>query len=182
MALREALAALLLAGPTHGYELMSALEAELGSLWEIRTSRIYLTLARMEQEGLVTSTYVHQGNRPDRRLLRLTSRGRSLAQGWLGGEGLTDDATVRLAVARVVGSQKFDALVAVLINDRSARLRRLRDLRRQADGGFQLEAVDAQILGTLADLRWLSLVRDRSREILTRPRARRRHVASDRAS
>lgn len=178
MALQEALAALLLAGPSHGYQLMATLESELGPLWETRASRIYLTVARMEHEGLVTSTRVRQDNRPDRRLLHLTPRGRSIAQRWLDGDGLTDDAVVRLAVARVALPSQFPNLVSTLISARSARLQRLRELRRQAKAGFQPEALDAEIAKAQADLRWLAVVRDRSEEVLSRPLSQRKHGSS----
>jgi DNA-binding PadR family transcriptional regulator len=184
MALQEALAALLVAGPSHGYQLMTTLESELGPVWETRASRVYLTLARMEQDGLVTATRVRQQSRPDRRLLRLTPRGRSMAERWLQGEGSTEDAVARLAVARVVVPNAFDRLAAALAANRSARLQRLRELRQQAREGFQLEALDADIARTQADLRWLSTVRDRADEIIARPRAHRTRgsTASESAS
>jgi DNA-binding PadR family transcriptional regulator len=183
MGLRDALAALLLAGPNHGYQLMSTLESELGPLWETRASRVYLTLARMEQEGLITSARVRQDNRPDRRILRLTTRGRSIAQSWLDGEGPADDPVVRLAIARVVAPEEFDGVVAALASERSARLQRLREIRRQTTAGFQPEALDAEIARTQADVRWLALVRDRSEEIVSRPRAQKKHgtAGSERA-
>jgi DNA-binding PadR family transcriptional regulator len=179
MALQDALSALLLAGPSHGYQLMATLESELGPLWETRASRVYLTLAHMEREGLVTSTRVRQdNNRPDRRLLQLTRRGRSIAQRWLEGKGATEDAVVRLAVARLVIPREFDRLVTVLTTDCSARLKRLRELRRQTGLGFQPEALGAEIARTQADLRWLALVRDRSGEIVSRPKIHNKHASS----
>jgi DNA-binding PadR family transcriptional regulator len=183
MALQEAMAALLLAGPSHGYQLMATLEAELGPLWETRASRVYLTLSRMEREGLVTSTRVPQDNRPDRRLLQLTPKGRSVGERWLDGQGSTEDAVIRLAVARSAMPTKFGALAAALVSDRTARLQRLRGLRRHASEGFQPEALEAEIFRAQADLRWLGQVRDRQLEIVARRRATRRNAsaASERA-
>ena len=178
MPLQEALAALLLAGPSHGYYLAATLEGELGPLWETRASRLYLTLARMEQEGIVTSVRVRQDNRPDRRLLSLTARGRAIANAWLAGEGSTDDTVVRLAVARVAAPAEFGRLASVLADQRISRLQRLRELRRGAGEGFQVEAINAEIAKVQAELRWLSLVGDRSQEILKRPRGQRRHGSS----
>jgi DNA-binding PadR family transcriptional regulator len=162
---------------------MATLESELGSLWETRASRVYLTLSRMEQEGLITSTRVRQDYRPDRRLLRLTPQGRSLAQRWLDGKGSADDPVVRLAIARVAMPQEFDRLVESLASERTARLQRLREMRRKTSAGFQPEALDAEIGRAQADLRWLALVRERSDEIVARPRAQKRHgiAASERA-
>ena len=72
MSLSGALAALLLTGPSYGYELHTTLEAELGSLWATRASQVYLTLCRMTRDGLVTSERIHQDTRPDRQRLTLT--------------------------------------------------------------------------------------------------------------
>lgn len=175
MALQEALAALLLPGAAHGYQLMTTLATELGPLWETRASRVYLTLGRMEQDGLLTSTRVRQESRPDRRLLRLTARGRAMAERWLAGEGAGEDSVVRLAVARVVLPSAFDRLASALAANRSAHLEHLRELRRDVRDGFQLEALDAEIARAQADLRWLAAVKDRSDEIVARPMAQKAH-------
>ncbi|MHB8589458.1 MAG: PadR family transcriptional regulator [Candidatus Dormibacteraceae bacterium] len=174
MALQQALAALLLSGPSHGYQLMATLQAELGPLWETRSSRVYLTLARMEREGLVTSSRIRQDSRPDRHVLRLTQRGRGIAEQWLEGLGPADETVVRLAVARLVIPDRFEALAAEIASQRAASLQRLRELRRQATEGFQPEALDAEIARAQSDLRWLALVRERHVEIVARPTAKRR--------
>src|SRR6266508_604763 len=98
--LREVLAGLLLEGPAHGYRLHATLEAELGPLWQTRASQVYLTLGRMERDGLASSRRVRQATRPDRQLLELTERGRALAERWLSGPGAPDEAVVRLAALR----------------------------------------------------------------------------------
>jgi DNA-binding PadR family transcriptional regulator len=183
MALQQALAALLLGGPSHGYQLMGTLQAELGPLWETRASRVYLTLARMEHEGLVTSTRIRQGARPDRNMLRLTQRGRSLAEAWLEAPGPADETVVRLAVARLVIPHRFEEVAAATAGHRGASLQRLRELRRRAREGFQPEALDAEIARAQSDLRWLALVRERHLDIVARPAAHRRSrsASSERA-
>lgn len=174
MALQQALAALLLNGPSHGYQLMATLQAELGSLWETRASRLYLTLARMEREGLVTSTRVRQGARPDRHMLRLTPRGRGIAERWLEDLGPAEETVVRLAVARLIIPHRFESLVAELTSERTANLQQLRELRRRSTEGFQPEVVDAEIARRQSDLRWLAVVRERHPAIVARPIAKRR--------
>src|SRR6266487_1236391 len=91
MALREVLCSLLLEGPAHGYQLQVTLEAELGPLWVTRASQVYLTLGRMQRDGLVVSRRVRQANRPDRQLLRLTARGRAVATDWLFAPGPAEE-------------------------------------------------------------------------------------------
>src|SRR6266705_2503941 len=110
MALREVLCSLLLGGPAHGYQLQARLEAELGPLWVTRASQVYLTLGRMERDGLASSRRVRQATRPDRQLFELTERGRAVARRWLDGPGSPDEAVVRLAVGRLVDPGRFRAL------------------------------------------------------------------------
>ncbi len=171
MALSGALAALLLPGPNHGYELHLTLEAELGSSWLTRPAQVYLTLGRMQRDGLVTSERIHQETRPDRQRLTLTEAGCRLAEQWLLA-GPADEIVVRLAVARLVAPDRLPAIAAAMIEERSASLHRLRAARADDAGGFRAEARDAQIGAVEAQLRWLEGVRGHLDEIAARPRAR----------
>src|SRR5205807_503209 len=98
MALLGPLLALLRPAPAHGYQLQATLEAELGPLWETRPSQVYLTLGRMERDGLVVATRQRQDKLPDRQLMGLTARGRAAADRWLLDSEPRDDLVVRLAV------------------------------------------------------------------------------------
>jgi DNA-binding PadR family transcriptional regulator len=174
MGLRGVLAGLLLDGPAHGYQLQATLAAELGPLWVTRASQVYLTLGRMQRDGLVTATRVHQSTRPDRQLLELTTRGRAAALEWLERPGQADEVVVRLAVARLALPNRFRDLTETVLTERSAALRSLRELRDEVDGGgFQREAVEAEIFHTQAEVRWLAGVRDRGEELAAAPRGRR---------
>ena len=172
MSLQACLAALLLDGSAHGYQLKATLEAELGPLWATRASQVYLTLGRMVRDGLITSRRVHQTARPDRQLLSLTSKGREAAKRWLFDSRETGELVVRLAVARLVVPERFLQLVVDSVEERSSALRRLRELRASVDSGFQPEAVDAEIQRVKAELRWVSSLRERAGHIARRPRSR----------
>jgi DNA-binding PadR family transcriptional regulator len=174
MGLRGVLAGLLLDGPAHGYQLQATLAAELGPLWVTRASQVYLTLGRMQRDGLVTARRVRQSTRPDRQLLELTARGRAAALEWLERPGPADEVVVRLAVARLALPNRFRDLTETVLTERSAALRSLRELRDEVDGGgFQREAVEAEIFRTQAEVRWLAGVRDRGEELAAAPRGRR---------
>jgi DNA-binding PadR family transcriptional regulator len=173
MSLQGIMAGLLLGGSAHGYELKATLEAELGPLWATSASQVYLTLGRMVRDGLVTSERVAQSSRPDRQLLALTERGRQAALRWLFDPGASDEIVVRLAVGRLVAPERFEELAGDVAHERAEALRQLRALRGKAGAGFQREALDAEIGRVQAQLRWAAAVRDRSDEIVTRPRARR---------
>ena len=171
MSLSGALAALLLARPSHGYELHATLEAELGSTWVTRPAQVYLTLGRMHRDGLVTSERVRQETRPDRQRLTLTDAGRRAAEAWLGG-GPADELVVRLAVARLVVPDRVPSLLGTMIEERTAALHRLRAARAGDAGGFRQEARDAETRLVESQLRWLSGLRPHLDEIVARPRVR----------
>jgi DNA-binding PadR family transcriptional regulator len=180
MALREVLCSLLLGGPAHGYQLQATLEAELGPLWATRASQVYLTLGRMQRDGLVVSRRVRQATRPDRQLLRLTERGHAVATDWLFAPGPADEIVVRLALARLVLPDRFAELATLILDERTRALRALRALRDEVDGGFQREAVEAELYRIYGELRWLAGGRDRSEELVAMRRGTRPSNTSNR--
>lgn len=180
MSLQGALAALLLGGPAHGYQLQTTLEAELGPLWETRASQLYLTLARMQRDGLVTAVRVRQGSRPDRQLLELTAAGQAAAERWLTEPGARGEIVVRLAVARIVVPHRLEELAGAVVDERSAVLAQLRSLRERLTEGFQPEALEAEITWAQAEVRWAAAVRDGAARTIARPRATRRPAARGR--
>ncbi|MEX0629638.1 MAG: PadR family transcriptional regulator [Chloroflexota bacterium] len=172
MSLRGALAALLLRGPTHGYELQATLEGELGPTWVTRRSQVYLTLGRMERDGLVVARHVAQSARPDRQVLRLTAAGERIGRAWLFDEGSNEEIVVRLAVGRVAIPEEWDQLVHRIAAERTGQLQSLRHLRSEAGGGFRREGLDQEVRRAEADLRWLSGLLEGASEIVERPLVR----------
>ena len=167
------LAGLLLAGPAHGYRLQATLEGELGPLWVTRASQVYLTLGRMQRDGLVGGRTVPQATRPARQTFELTARGRDAARAWLDAPGQDGELVVRVAVARLLGLATFTELLDAASAAATAALRRLRALRAEVGGGLQREAVEAEIGRVQAELRWLESVRERAEEIVAAPRGAR---------
>jgi DNA-binding PadR family transcriptional regulator len=66
-----------------GYELKRQFAVVAASFWHAEVSQIYLTLKKLEAEGLVTSQILPQDEHPDRRLYTITDRGREDLQAWL---------------------------------------------------------------------------------------------------
>ncbi len=172
MSLQGALAGLLLRGPAHGYELHAALEAELGPLWSVRASQVYLTLGRMTRDGLIRSRRVRQSSRPDRQILTLTASGRTLASSFLMDEGPAAEMVVRLCIARLSTPESFGAVLDAITEEQSAAVHRLRRLLPGSEAGFQEEALQLEIARREADLRWLAVVRDKADAVVDRPPAR----------
>jgi len=77
---RQHLLALLAKEPAHGYELKLALEQTFGAAYPSpNIGQIYVTLKRLEADGLVRSQDVAQTTRPNKRVYELTPVGREAA-------------------------------------------------------------------------------------------------------
>lgn len=172
MTLQGALAALLLRGPAHGYDLHGTLDAELGPLWATRPSQVYATLGRLIRDGMANSKRIPQANRPDRHVFTLTEAGREFGERYLFEEGPAEELVVRLAIARLVMPHRFDGLIDVMSNQRSAELHGLRQLRSASQRGFQPEAIGIEVSRIEAELRWLDKLRNEAAEVTSRPPAR----------
>ena len=174
MGLQEALAALLSAGSAHGYQLFATLESELGPAWETRQSHLYLTLARMERDGLVSGRRIRQQALPDRQVLELTPKGRALAERWLRTAEPLPEMVVKLAVARIARPDLFEDLAAAISDEVAGRLRTLRKLSSSPRVGFQQQALEMEVARRQAEIRWLSTIRDDASAILAQPHGHKR--------
>src|SRR5215212_4259224 len=103
--MRLPLLALLATGPAHGYELKQAMEHQFGSvLPPLNAGQIYTTLSRLERDDLVDDDAVEQNGRPNKRVYRLTTKGRDELAQWLDDATptprLKDDFFMKLVLAR----------------------------------------------------------------------------------
>ena len=84
MTVKHALLGLLAQQPMHGYELKSAFEETVGTLWELNIGQIYNTLRLLERDGLVAFHGQEQeGRGPPRKIYTITEIGRQELAHWL---------------------------------------------------------------------------------------------------
>lgn len=81
--LKYLLLALLAKAPHHGYELKQSFEELLGGTWMLNIGQVYTTLGRLEDDGMIEPTVVHQDLLPDRKVYSLTELGRKELDRWL---------------------------------------------------------------------------------------------------
>ncbi len=74
---------LLLRGPSHGYELLSHLHADLGRVWRVAPSQLYATLDLLARRGLILGAKEPQENRPSRIRYTLTQKGQETFWKWV---------------------------------------------------------------------------------------------------
>lgn len=114
--MRSMLLALLAKETAHGYELKQALEQIFGSAYPSpNIGQIYVTLGRLEKDGLVRGEDVAQTNRPNKRVYELTPAGREALSVWIDepsdGPRLRSDFFLKLALAPMTGTADRVALI-----------------------------------------------------------------------
>ncbi len=175
MAARHAVLALLLDRPGHPYDLAARFDHRVGKAWALKRGQVYLTLQRLEREGLVEvagrrGAGVHAGS-----IFRATERGRRAFEDWL----LTRDAgpvpplrgdlLIKLAFGRPEHAPHLVELLAARQRETRALLREHVDAaRRVVDAtcthepwrDLRLEVLHGAPIAHLeAELQWLARVR-----------------------
>ena len=152
--------ALLASGRAHGYELKRRYDGLFGAVWEpINVGQIYVTLGRLERDGLVTHTAVRQDRGADRKDYELTELGRKALAGWLDEPADVplpkSDLLLKLVAASLAGRPIGD----VIGEHRQRCLQALRDLEGPAAEATGGSVADLLVQGTAlhlqAELRWL---------------------------
>src|ERR1700729_4270793 len=131
--LRMPLLALLAKEPAHGYELKLLLEQIFGEAYPSpNIGQIYVTLQRLERDGLVASQDVVQQARPNKRVYEVTDAGREALANWIdqpsGGPRIRDDFFMKLALSPLAGATDRLALINRQRRDYLNQLRGLSDI------------------------------------------------------
>jgi DNA-binding PadR family transcriptional regulator len=154
--------------PMHGYEIHQRLlaSAELGMVWSIKQSLLYAHLARLEQEGLLSSQPV-DGIRVPRKILALTPAGEAAFLTWVRSP-VEHGRDFRLEfLAKIYFSRQESSSVALELVARQRRetIHRLAELRQHAvslanDRSYAWLVVQYRIGQLEAAQNWLDLCAD----------------------
>ena len=79
---RFALLGLLTLKPMTGYEMRKFIDSSISFFWRESYGNIYPILKQLDKDGLVEVREKRQAGRPDRKIYKLTSRGRSVFREW----------------------------------------------------------------------------------------------------
>jgi DNA-binding PadR family transcriptional regulator len=160
--MRQHLLALLAKEPAHGYELKLALEQTFGAAYPSpNIGQIYVTLKRLEADGLVRGEDVAQDSRPNKKVYDLTPAGRDAVVAWVDEpvEGLRvrDDFFIKLVLAPRAGLADRMELINRQRRHYYAQLRALADLQDATDSRDSAARlfIEGQYLHLQADLDWL---------------------------
>jgi DNA-binding PadR family transcriptional regulator len=158
---QEVVLALLAKEPSHGYELRARTERALGPLAAgFNAGQMYVTLGRLEQAGLVTSTRQAAAERPERRTYELTALGRERVEEWLADVTWPRPDLTNFHLKLVVAAAgRLADPVEVIGSQRRELVRRLREAQRAAmsepDASESSLLLEGVVLRIEADLTWL---------------------------
>lgn len=172
MSVREALLALLVDGPKHGYQLRSEFDEATGATWPLNVGQVYTTLQRLERDGMVEPT----GPTDDEGRIRyaLTEPGQAEVDHWLHTPSGTpiasrDEASMRVLLSLATGAAP---VLSILLSQRNAAMETLQTLTAMkteppkpgtSDVGevaWRLQ-LDRMIFLAEAEIRWLDLTEAR---------------------
>jgi DNA-binding PadR family transcriptional regulator len=158
--MRMPLLALLAKEPAHGYELKLQLEQVFGEAYPTpNIGQIYVTLQRLERDGLVRSEDVVQATRPNKRVYELTEAGREAVLNWIDstseGPRVRDEFFMKLALSQQAGISDRLGLINRQRRHYLAQLRSLSDLAASADRRIPGLLIEGAMLHLQADLDWL---------------------------
>ncbi|HLK01392.1 MAG TPA: PadR family transcriptional regulator [Streptosporangiaceae bacterium] len=160
--MRQHLLALLAKEPAHGYELKLALEQVFGEAYQSpNIGQIYVTLKRLEQDGLVRGQDVEQTTRPNKKVYELTESGRDTLDRWISepseGPRVRDEFFVKLILAPMAGLADRMGLINAQRRHYLGLMRNLTTLQTQAANGDPAPRllIEGAILHLQADLDWL---------------------------
>ncbi len=83
MSLEHAILGFLEVGPKTGYDLKKRFDRSVAGIWPADQSRIYRTLAQLDEYGLVSHEIIEQTDKPNRKVYHITEEGREELHQWL---------------------------------------------------------------------------------------------------
>jgi DNA-binding PadR family transcriptional regulator len=164
---------LLVGRPRHGYELKTAFEELFGGTWPLNPGQVYMTLSKLEDEGLVTSEVVEQELLPDRRMYGITEDGRGELKRWTseaadGPIRIRDEMVTKVLTAMAADNSENRGTLDLIWAQRRNHLQAIAQLRDRKNDEHMTPAtklvLEGAILRAEADLRWLDLVEEQIRE------------------
>jgi DNA-binding PadR family transcriptional regulator len=158
--MRMPLLALLAKEPAHGYELKTQLEQVFGEAYpSTNIGQIYVTLQRLERDGLVRSQDVVQATRPNKRVYELSEAGHEALVQWMDrpseGPRVRDDFFIKLVLSQMAGISDRLGLINRQRRHYLGQMRSLSVLAATSDRQVPRLLIEGAMLHLQADLDWL---------------------------
>jgi DNA-binding PadR family transcriptional regulator len=185
MSVRYAVLGLLSTKEMHGYELKTKFDRAIGGFWQLNFGQIYSTLDRLEREGLVERTFEADESDAERKIFRITIKGRATLDSWLAEpiaqpRALRDDLFVRLLFCDRLS---FEPILRMIARHRDVYELEIRKLTKRKAQLHRLDLgagaavtdllMDAALFHAEAELRWLAHVEQKLQAQRSRPEKKR---------
>ncbi|MEL6160153.1 MAG: PadR family transcriptional regulator [Cyanobacteria bacterium J06623_5] len=167
MALSYAILAALFNQPCSGYDLVKRFNKSVECFWSASHQQIYKALAKLEEEGQVSSEKIEQENRPNKKLYTVTDSGRQQLQAWIAETEediapLKSDLLVKLSVGHTVPTETLLETLDAYTQRHRERLKSYQAVEKQyaqmpqlsRESQFQYLALRAGIRQQLAWIAW----------------------------
>lgn len=115
MALKYVLLTLLSREKQTGYEIVKTFESAVGYFWSASHQQVYRELAKLTDSGEVKFAPIKQGDKPDKKLYRITTVGKQSLRNWLN-EPVAQSPTKDLLLVKLlnINEDNADIMVAEL--------------------------------------------------------------------
>jgi len=98
MSLKYGLLGFLSVQEMSGYDLEKSFSNSIGFFWSAKISQVYRDLHSMEKAGWVQSSEIVQTGKPNKRIFRVTDKGREELENWLINYDMKNDFEVRIGI------------------------------------------------------------------------------------
>jgi DNA-binding PadR family transcriptional regulator len=174
MSVRHALLALLQEGPKYGLQLRQEFEERTGEVWPLNVGQVYLTLQRLERDGLVASD--SEGDAGPQKDFRITAAGAGELSTWLRTPpDLSSPPRDELVIKVLVAARLAEVDVHEVIQTHRRYLvelmqqwTRLKEDEAELDLSFAL-VVDAELFRLDSVVRWLDTADGRLKRAALEP-------------
>jgi len=139
MSLRHAILGIVEFQPIHGYELRRVLQEGMSAFWPVNLAGIYPSLAKLEEDGLVTHRVEEsEAGRPSRKVFEITPAGREEMSRWRhlppeGQESFKSPLFLKLLFTRQENQRDSVDWINKEIEDGRARVERMRSQMEKPD-------------------------------------------------
>lgn len=155
--------------PAHGYALYEKLRStsELSLIWQVKRSKLYYLLDKLETDELLLSSITSQSPYPDRKIFQITNRGNDILDKWMSSPVMSS-RYVRLAfLSKLYFVLRQDKRLAEDLITKQIEVCQgwLDNLERQHKDLDQIELINSQVflfrIGQIeAMLSWLNNLRE----------------------
>ena len=170
--LTGALLALLVQGPSHGYELASRLQRQLGSSWPIHGTSLYRMLKRMHKDGLIATEPAGESN-PGKIVYSPTDLAVPAVAAWMDSPLPPGDGQLQLQARMVVARREDLPRLLVALDGyekelfaRRTKIEAGRPDRRQLRSAMMFLVREAPIQRINGELLWVDLSRRTIRSLM----------------